>query len=166
MEVLDFLSLFEYIIESRERFLAKFRELGWDEITRNREATWHSMQGIFVHMLEIEDSWLHYDAAGKPWPFGERDPSAFKTFEEIETYHTDLAARTRAFLRGLSEEKLTEDVVFDWAPGKARSTVEEVLLHAFIDEVAHLGELICLMWQIDVSPPHVNWIAEHMEPGD
>ncbi len=75
MDVLDLASLYEYLIESRERFFAKFRELGWDEVTRNREATWGSMHGIFIHMLEVEDSWLHYDIRGKAWPYGNR-PSA------------------------------------------------------------------------------------------
>ena len=59
---------------------------------------------------------------------------------------------------------MAREVLFDWTPGKARSSVEDVLVHAFIDELAHLGELICLMWQMDVKPPHVNWIAEHLEP--
>lgn len=165
-EVLDLISLYEYLIESRERFLAKFRQLGWEEATKEREATWGSMRGIFVHMLEMEDSWLHYDIPRKPWPFGDRDPSSFTTFEAVEAYHTDLSERTRTYLQGLTEEGLAEDVVFDWAPGKASSSVSDVLLHAFIDEVAHLGELICLMWQMDVKPPHVNWIAEHIRPAD
>jgi len=164
MDVLDLVSLYEYIIESRERFLEAFRELGWAEVTKDRGATWNSMRGIFVHMLEVEDSWIHYDVAGRSWPYGARDPSAFKTFEEIAAYHTDLAGRTRAYLDGLTDESLAGEVLFDWAPGKARSSIEDVLVHAFIDELAHLGELICLMWQMDVKPPHVNWISEHMEP--
>lgn len=122
------------------------------------------MRGIFIHMLEVEDSWLHYDISGNVWPYGDRDPSAFKSFKAIESYHADLVTRTRAFFGGLTEEELDEGVVFDWGPGKARSTVQQVLVHAFVDEVAHLGELICLMWQIDVKPDHVNWIAEHIEP--
>ena len=158
------MSLCEYLIESRERFFAKFRELGWDEVTRNREATWGSMRGIFVHMLEVEDSWLHYDISGKAWPYGDRDPSAFTSFDAVDAYLADVTGRTRTFLAELTEDRLVEDVVFDWSPGKARSSVREVLVHAFIDEVAHLGELICLMWQMDVTPPHVNWIAGHIGP--
>jgi len=164
MDVLDLVSLYEYMIESRERFLDAFRELGWEEVTKDRGATWNSMRGILVHMIEVEDSWIHYDLAGKPWPYGDRDPSAFTTFDQIAAYHADLAGRTRAFLDGLSDESLAREVLFDWTPGKARSSVEDVLVHAFIDELAHLGELICLMWQMDVKPPHVNWIAEHLEP--
>lgn len=80
----DISQLYEYLVESRQGFLAKFRELGWNEINRNYEASQHSMHGIFIHMLEVEDSWLHYDIPGKSWPHGDRDPSAFKTFEEIK----------------------------------------------------------------------------------
>lgn len=165
MNPADLVSLYEYIIDSRERFLAKFRELGWDEYIRNREASWHSMHGIFVHILEVEDSWLHYDIPGKPWPYGDRDPSAFRTFDEVETYDRKLAQETRNLLKNLTPETLARQVGFEWGQGKkVKSTVENVLIHTFIDELAHIGELICLMWQLDTRPPHVNWIEQHLMP--
>ncbi len=32
---------------------------------------------------------------------------------------------------------------------------------AFIDEVAHLGEFVCLMRQMDMKPSYINWINLH-----
>lgn len=52
--------MYEFLVESRERFLDKFRGLGWDEVAVDRGATWNSMLGIFVHLLDVEESWLHY----------------------------------------------------------------------------------------------------------
>jgi hypothetical protein len=94
LNVSDVHSLYKYITHSRSKLLASFRELGWEEFTRNREASWKSMRGIFVHILEVEDSWLHYDAARVPWPFGDRDPSAFKSFDEVEAYERELREKT------------------------------------------------------------------------
>ncbi|MFQ5838748.1 MAG: DinB family protein [Thermoplasmata archaeon] len=161
MNVSDFSQLYEYVIDSRRRFLAKFRELGWAEVIENREASWNSMHGIFIHMLEVEDSWLHYDIPGKPWPYGDRDPSAFRGFDEIVAYDRELAAKTRGFLSSLTREALMREVVFEGRLGKVESPVEHILFHTFVDEVAHLGELICLMWQQDIEPPYVNWISGH-----
>ncbi|MEE9173993.1 MAG: hypothetical protein V3U30_03345, partial [Thermoplasmata archaeon] len=66
MDLTDLEQLFTYVADLRRRFLAKFRDLGWKEINRNREATYNSMHDIFIHLLEVEDSYLHYDIPGKP----------------------------------------------------------------------------------------------------
>ena len=162
MEAADISRLYEYVIESRRKFLEAFRRLGWEEFTRNREATWDSLRGIFVHILEVEDSWLHYDIPGKPWPFGNRDPLTFKNFEEVEAYEHELTEKTRQLLAYLKPQDLCRDVVL-WE-GQRKGTVENILIHTFIDEVAHLGEFVCLMWQIDRKPPFINWIELHSKP--
>ena len=35
---------------------------------------------------------------------------------------------------------------------------ERIVLHAFVDELAHVGELVGLFWQMDVEPPFIDWI--------
>lgn len=164
MNVTDMRGLYGYVAESRQRFLAKFRDLGWEEVVRDRGATSESMHGIFVHMLEMEDSYIHYDIPGRPWPYGDRDPSAFKTFDDVEGYDRDLAGRTRRYLKSLTTAALAGEVVLEGDRGKLKSTVEHVLLHTFIDEVAHLGELVCLMWQLDAEPPFAGWLRGHVVP--
>ena len=62
----DISRLYEYVILSRREFLVQFRTLGWEGFVKNREASWNSLEGIFIHLLEVDDSWLHYDIAGKP----------------------------------------------------------------------------------------------------
>ena len=160
----DLRGLYEYVTQSRRKFLAKSLELGWDEFTKNREASWNSMLGVFVHILEVEDSWLHYDVAGIPWPYGDRDPTAFKTFKEVEAYDRELAEKTRRLIENLTPETLATHVVFEWRDGKVKSSVENILIHTLIDELAHIGELVCLMWQIDTKPPWTNWMEGRYEP--
>ncbi|MGA3406568.1 MAG: DinB family protein [Candidatus Bathyarchaeia archaeon] len=164
MNTADFRSLYEYVTASRHRFLDKCREVGWNEFVKNHEASWTSMRGIFVHLLEVEDSWLHYDVSGKTWPYSDRDPSAFKSFDEIAAYDRELGERTRKFLEEMTDEGLARMVSFEWRDRKVESSVENILIHTFIDEVAHIGEFICLLWQIDIKPPHENWIASHLHP--
>lgn len=156
--------LYEYVIETRRSFLSKLRELGWEEFAKNREASWNSMLGVFIHLLEVEDSWLHYDLVGKPWPYGDRDPSVFKSFDEVEVYDQELTEKTLSLIENLTQEALVKEVIFDWRQGKVKSSTENILIHTFIDEVAHLGELICLMWQLNLTPPWTNWIERHSQP--
>jgi uncharacterized damage-inducible protein DinB len=122
------------------------------------------MRGVFIHILEVEDSWLHYDARGIPWPFGDRDPSAFASFDQVETYQRELAAKTRRLLENLTPEVLGMQVIFEWRDGKVKGSIENIFVHVFVDELAHLGELVCLMWQSDVKPPWTNWLEEYHEP--
>jgi len=160
----DIRALYEFAIETRLRFLASFRDLGWEEFTRDRGASWNSMRGVFIHILEVEDSWLHYDARGIPWPFGDRDPSVFTSFDQVETYDRELTAKTRKLLENLTPEVLARQVIFGWRDGKVKSSTENILVHSFIDELAHLGELVCLMWQSDVKPPWTNWMEGRYRP--
>ncbi len=151
MNVRDFSQLFTYVADQRRHFLERFRDVGWEEVNRNREATHHSMHGIFMHMLEVEDSYLHYDIPGLLWPHGERDPVVFDSFDKMETYDREVEEKAEEFFASLRDDNLGREIfVEDW---DASYSMEHVLLHTFLDEMAHLGELICLMWQMDVEPP-------------
>ena len=162
MEASDFSQLFEYIADSRRRFLSALRQLGWEEATKNREATHNSMHDIFIHMLEVEDSYLHYDLPGIAWPHGERDPVVFDTFEKMEAYDQGIETKTGEFFAGLTSHDLGREVSI---PGWDETTsMEHVLLHTFLDEMAHLGELVCLMWQIDVEPPFRSIVRRWKNP--
>jgi len=162
MEASDISQLFEYIADLRRRFLNAFRQLNWGEVTRNREATNNSMHGIFIHMLEVEESYLHYDIPGIPWPHGNRDPVVFDTFEKMEAYDQAVATRAMEFFAGLTSEGLGREVfISDW---EEATSVEHVLLHTFLDEMAHVGELVCLMWQIDVEPPFRSIVGMWKNP--
>jgi len=162
VEPSDISQLFEYVADSRRRFLTAFRQLGWREVTRNREATHNSMHGIFIHMLEVEESYLHYDLPGIPWPHGERDPVVFDTFEKMEAYDQAVATKAREFFAGLTADGLGREVLIpDWGE---TTSIEHVLLHTFLDEMAHVGELVCLMWQIDVEPPFRSIVRRWRNP--
>ena len=164
MNVTDFRRMYDFVSSARTRFLKAFRDLGWKEATRDRGATWDSLHGIFVHILEVEDSWLYYDITGKPWPYGERTPEAFDSFDAVEAYDRELTEKTRAFLEGLEEDDLRRMVVPEgWE--EEVLTVEDILIHNFIDAIAHLGEMVALFWQIDAEPPWVNWSALHKASG-
>ncbi|MFQ6013375.1 MAG: DinB family protein [Thermoplasmata archaeon] len=164
MDVSDLEQLFAYAADLRRRFLAKFRDLGWEEINRNREATYNSMRDIFIHMQEVEDSYLHYDIPGRPWE--DIDPAQFKTFEDMERYEQEVAEKAKAFFESLTPEDMDREVAL---PGwKRKATIEQVLLHTFLDEIAHIGELIALMWQMDEEPPWTSivrsWTTHHTPP--
>jgi uncharacterized damage-inducible protein DinB len=58
----------------------------------------------------------------------------------------------------LNDAALAKEVEFKETVGTTRRTVSKVMMHAFVDELAHVGELICLLWQLNVKPPYIDWI--------
>ena len=47
-----------YNKEVRNRYFETLSKLPWDELTKNREASYHSLRNIFIHTLNAIDYWL------------------------------------------------------------------------------------------------------------
>jgi uncharacterized damage-inducible protein DinB len=150
---------FDYLIDSRARFLDTFRSLGWDEFGRDRGASWGSMLNIFLHLLDVEEGWLQYGARGRPIQEGpDRSAAAYSNFEAVAADNERVGAGTREFLRRLTGDDLARELEVPHGAGKDRRTVERIVLHAWVDEVAHLGELVGLLWQVGREPPYLDWL--------
>lgn len=150
--------LFDYLAGTRDRFLEKGREVGWTEFTKPREASWGSMLDIFVHMLDVEEGWLQIATRGGSLAeTPDRKPNDYADFEQVRQDHEKVTALTRSRLENLTDAELARRVEFRW-PEEVSRTFEKIAMHAFVDELAHVGELVCLLWQIDVKPPFQDWI--------
>lgn len=151
--------LFGYLIETRYRFLAKFQEIGWNEFARNREASWLSMLGIFLLILEVEVSWLHYTSQGlSVLDVKSLKTSDFRNFQQLSEFNSSVREKTKVLLLKLSDSDLSEEISFLESRGSTKCSRSKILMHAFVDEVAHLGELVCLLWQMDEKPPFIDWL--------
>lgn len=155
--------LFDYLIDTRAGFVAKFREIGWEEFVRDRGATWGSMRAIFLHLLDDEEGWLGFAAQGRSTVDApDRKPDDYTTFEQVAEDNTRVGAATRALLGRVTEAALAQEVAFAERSGVTRRPMEKIMMHAFVDELAHLGELIALFWQLDVPPPYLDWLDYHV----
>jgi uncharacterized damage-inducible protein DinB len=71
--------------------------------------------------------------------------------DEVET-------KTRAYLKGLSQEEFDNRVDFVLASGQSFNlSLEECLFQSFTEQLYHLGELIALLWQENIEPPRMQW---------
>jgi len=149
---------FEYLIDTRERFLAKFEELGWDAFQKDRGASWGSALGIYLHILDDEEGWWQIATqGGSTSETPDRQPSDYTRFEQVRQDSDRVSALTRARLAKLTPAELGRAVEFRWPEAVSRP-FEQIVTHAWVDELAHVGELICLLWQLDVRPPYLDWI--------
>ncbi len=150
--------MFEYLIETRSRFLDSFRKIGWGEFTKDRGATWGSLLSIFLHSLDDEEGWWQIALKGGSLSEApDRKPGDYGDFDQVAKDNARVAALTRFRIAELNEQELGRSVTFE-AGTKLTRTFERILFHAFTDEVAHVGEFVCLLWQMKLEPPFVDWL--------
>jgi len=148
--------LLEYNDETRRKYLESFARLPWSEFVKDRGASWGSIRNIFIHTLGAIDYWL--DFLQKENLHSRRKHDEYRTFEEVKTYMEHVEKRMRNYLDTLPEGGLKKKyVVKNDSDETVEITVEDVLIHIFEEEVHHRGEIIALLWQMNVEPPLMGW---------
>jgi uncharacterized damage-inducible protein DinB len=151
--LVDVKDLLEYNRIERRAFFDKFTKLTWEQFTENREASFHSMRNIFIHSLQGIDFWLDYlqkQNIGSKKRFDD-----FKSYEELGAYMEQVEKRMKNYLEKLSPAILSQKLP---VRGKSKEvTIEDILVHVFEEELHHRGELMALLWQINVEPPVLSY---------
>jgi uncharacterized damage-inducible protein DinB len=148
--------LLKYNQVVRHRYFAAFTKLSWEEFTKNREASFHSIRNIFIHTLNAVDYWLSF--LQKKDFRAHKKFDEFESFKDVKSYMEHVEKEMSNYLNSLSSAKLSEDFMANDDSGKPiQVTAEDVLVHVFEEEVHHRGELIALLWQMGVEPPLMSW---------
>jgi uncharacterized damage-inducible protein DinB len=154
--VVDVRKLLEYNETVRHRYFESFSKLSWEEFTENREASFHSIRNIFVHTLNAIDYWL--DFLQKENLESRRKFDEYKKFAEVKAYMEQVERRMSTYSNSLSSARLERKYTVKGDDDRIMEvTAEDVLIHVFEEEVHHRGELIALLWQMNVEPPPMGW---------
>lgn len=154
--MLEICELLQYNQKIRRKYFESFATLSWDEFTKNREASFHSIRNIFIHTLNAVDYWLSFLRKEDFTPHPKFDE--YKTFDDVKKYMEHVEKRMDDYLESLSPAKLNETYTATDDGGKpVEVTAEDVLIHVFEEEVHHRGEFIALLWQMGVEPPLMSW---------
>jgi len=154
--MVDVRKLLEYNEDVRHRYFEALTRLSWEEFTENREASFHSIRNIFLHTLGAIDHWL--DFLQNENLRTKRKHDEYGTFEEVRAYMENVEKRTHKYLNSLHTDGLKKTYTSTDDDGKtSKVTAEDVLIHVFEEEVHHRGELIALLWQMNIEPPSMGW---------
>ncbi len=150
--------LYEYASAVRHRFAQALQHLSWEELEKNREASFYSMKNILLHMIDNEDWIVGYVIPGRTHEYVRRKWSEYKSTDEVLSHLGKVEARTREFLGTLDADKLGARVSLKPQAGiEFILTTEECLFQSFTEQLYHTGELIALLWQNNVEPPPMQW---------
>ncbi len=156
--------VYAYLAESRRRFLETFRTVGWERFAEDRRVSWGSMLAVFLHMLDVEEGWWQIALEGGALAnTPDRKPVDYRDIEAVVADNDRVTTLTRARLARLSDSDLVRSVTFDASEPLTRR-FDRIVQHAAVDEIAHLGEFVAMLWQIDVAPPFVDWLDFDVDP--
>jgi uncharacterized damage-inducible protein DinB len=154
--MVDIKGLLEYNKQVRQRYLQALTTIPWEELTRNREASFNSIRNIFIHTLKAIDHWL--DVLLKEQNYKANQYDEYKNLEEICEYKDHVEGRMQNYLdNSLSGALFKKYVVRNDLGKEEEVTAEDILIHLFEEEVHHRGELIALLWQMNIEPPLMGW---------
>lgn len=156
--MLDIKELYRYSSSVRRRFLEKLESLPWDEVIKNREASFYSMRNIMVHIIDNEDWIVNWVIHGKSKEYKRTKAEEYTDMKTLRGHLEEVERRTRAYLAGADESELGRHVDFLLSSGSSFDlTVEGALFQSFTEQLYHMGELIALLWQDDIEPPKMQY---------
>jgi uncharacterized damage-inducible protein DinB len=150
--------LHEYSSRVRRSFADRLAELPWTEVEKNREATFYSMKGILVHMIDNEDWMVNGVIHNKSKEHVRKKSAEFTSMKMILDYLEEVEERSGRYFAKLNADELARRVKLITSAGLTFDlAVEECLFQSFTEQLYHLGELIALLWQDNVEPPKMQW---------
>jgi uncharacterized damage-inducible protein DinB len=142
----------------RRSFAEKLAQLPFDTVAKNREASFYSIKNILLHMIDNEDWIVNWVIPGKSREYVRNKWEDYRDMGEIIRHLHEVEAKTRAYLKGLSQEQFDRRVDFVLSSGQSFNlSIEECLFQSFTEQLYHLGELITLLWQENIEPPRMQW---------
>ncbi len=151
---------FAYIAAARRGYFEAFEKLPSAELSRDRGASYPSLNDILAHSQGALYFWIK-NCSPAAFPPPEPETAEPPTVAELAKFETYLQAEVQRFMAGLRESDLDRTIVRPKGRGSDHDCtipIREVLWHLVEEELQHRGELNALLWQIEVDAPVYNWI--------
>ena len=144
----------------RDRYLEQLATLPWEQVTKSRGASFDSLRNIMLHTIDAEDKLVNYVITGRTKEWVPRNPEEFLSMNSVRKSAEETEAKTRDYLAKLTPAELERKVEFSRPSTQPMLVrVEDILIHAALENIHHFGELIALLWQMDVEPPYMGWLG-------
>jgi uncharacterized damage-inducible protein DinB len=152
------LKLLEYSQFLRHRYLETLSNLSWEEVVKDQGASFPSLRDIYLHIVFVADAYINYIVQGNP-NYPGVNFSEYDSIGKITKYLEQVESEANAYLSKVTPEELARNIERKQKDGSTFPVpVEDILLDLFQEETHHRGELIALLWQMDVTPPHKSFI--------
>jgi uncharacterized damage-inducible protein DinB len=152
--------LFEYSQTLRNRYLEQIATLPWEDVVKSCGASFDSLRNIFLRTVDVEDRLVNYVISGRTKDWVSRSPDEFRDMDSIKKRATEVESKAKAYMARMEPAELERKVELPrGAMPSIMVRVEDVLVHTSLENIQHFRELIALLWQMDIEPPHLGWIG-------
>ncbi len=156
--MLNINEMYEYSSKVRRKFLQKLAELPWEEVVKNREASYYSMKSILIHIIDNEDWIVNWVVHNRATEYKRAKSEDYTSMQMIREHLDEVERKTKMFLERADNEELEKRVNFTLSSGQTFDlSVEESLFQSFTEQLYHIGELIALLWQQNIEPPTMQY---------
>ncbi len=151
--------IFAYNRQVLEVFCRRLERLPWAVVSKDRGVTWHSMAGVFWHVLGVHDGWLNFVVQGDNSfeAAHRRSWDSLTSMEEARAFLDGMWPGIQRLLEGLTDASLRRSVRAPWQPKAC--PLDDALMQVTIEQAQHTGEIIAMLWQEDLRPPEMTWLG-------
>ncbi len=152
----------EWLVDTRTGYLESLVQLPESERTKDRGASFPSLEDIFLHILDDSIWWLEsiprnrqeaHQTVGSPLSTEEIRKQA----ERVARVSKDLAGSLT--LARLDESYAVRGVRGDGKPYEMKMNLRTIIWHLVEEELQHRGEMNALFWQMDIEAPTRAWFS-------
>ncbi|CAN5122731.1 hypothetical protein BH18THE2_BH18THE2_43320 [soil metagenome] len=119
-----------------------------------------SLKDTLLHIICAEDSWINYSIQGLDGPNRPFNYSRCQTWDSITDYISKVISKVDEYLSSMKQEDLDRKVWRINNDGVRRtSKVRDILIHVITEELHHRGEIIAVLWQMNIQPPDMGWLS-------
>ena len=157
------LGFYRYNSDVRKKYLDAIEKLPWDEVLRERGASFSSTRDVFLHILNAYRYWFQYGIKDNLREYHRADCESFKNVYDLRKYEKEVDSMVLSLVESVQEEDLSRVYVIQTRNRILRRTMEAILMHMIEEELQHRGELNCMLWQQGVDPPvtsYDDWLEE------
>ncbi|MEX2543299.1 MAG: DinB family protein [Trueperaceae bacterium] len=163
---MDIPSFYNYLTRARRDLWLALEEAPSEVLAEPRipGTRFHCINDLLVHVVAVEDSWLHEDILQDD-PVWETVPAvadaqdgphyAAMPLADILDFWRAVEARTLAYLSGLEPSELARSVTLH-DDDNAVLAVEDILWHVLQHEVRHTAQIALLLRQAGLTPPQFD----------
>jgi len=157
VKMMETVKLLEYSQYLRHKYFESIVTLPWDEVVKDRCASFPSLRVIYLHCVTVLDFYVNNVIQGDT-NYPRINTDDYDNIEKISIYTEQVESKANAYLSKITPEELSRKIERKQRDGSSITvTVEDILIDFFQEETHHRGELIALLWQMDVRPPHLSW---------
>ncbi len=157
MDIESIRTLFDYHYWARDRVLAAAELINADQFTQSKGASFDTLQGTFVHLMNSERLWLNRWLGKADEPALE--PQNFSMLNEVRMYWDMIQMHMEKYLKELTPDRLSTVIRYTNLKGDTLQyplwqMMHQVILHG----VHHRSEAATMLTEFGHAPEPLDLI--------